>query len=105
MMELITIDEAGNAVLDPFTATRLEGFERQMEILKEKEAEVKQAVFEEMQRKGVIKIETDGMRISYVAAYDREKFDSKALKKADPDLYDDYVNFTHVKANIQVRLK
>ena len=103
MMELITIDEAGNAVLDPFTATRLEGFERQMEILKEKEAEVKQAVFEEMQRKGVIKIETEGMRINYIAAFDREKFNSKSLKKDNPDLYDDYVDITHVRANIQVR--
>lgn len=105
MMELITIDNSGNAVLDAFVASQLEGFERQLKMLKQKEDELKDALHDEMMRKGVIKINTDGMTISFIDETDKEHFDQSAFRKDHAELYDDYIEMKRVKSYVKVRLK
>ena len=62
----------------------------------------KSAILREMQVKGVIKIETDEMTISYIAPTDRESFDAKEFRKDCPQLYDEYVRLSPVKASIRI---
>lgn len=103
-MDMITV-LGENALLDPETNTRIAEYERRMKELKAQEEELKTAIKEEMERKGIKKIETDDIIISYIAPTDRETFDSKALKKDLPTLYDDYVSITPVKASIRIKLR
>lgn len=102
--ELITISQ-GVALLDAQTAVRIAEFERKAKEIKDAEDALKKEILEEMAEKGIIKIETDDMTITYVAPTDRESFDSKRLRIERPDLYDEYVNISPVKASVRVKLK
>ena len=103
-MELIKVyGEA--AILDGTTAKHIAEFEKMAKDIKAKEDELKKAILEEMESKGIIKLETDELTISYVAATDRETFDSKKLRTDNPDLYDEYIRMSTVKPSIRIKLK
>lgn len=103
-MELIKIyGEA--AILDGTTAKHIAEFERMAKEIKAKEDELKKAILAEMESKGLVKLDTDELTISYVAATERESLDSKTLKTELPDIYDAYIKMTPVKPSIRVKLK
>lgn len=103
-MELIKIyGEA--AILDGTTAKHIAEFERMAKEIKAKEDELKKEILKEMESKGIIKLDTDELTISYVAATERESLDSKTLKTELPDIYDAYIKMTPVKPSIRVKLK
>ena len=103
-MELIKVyGEA--AILDGTTAKHIAEFEKMAKEIKAKEDELKKAILTEMESKGIIKLETDELTISYVAATDRETFDSKKLRSDNPDLYDEYIRMSTIKPSIRIKLK
>lgn len=104
MNELIKL-ENGTALLNHETAIQIAEFEKQMKFLKEKEDELKTAVLGEMENKGIIKLETPELDITYVAPSDREVFDSKNFRKSHPDLYDEFCRMTSVKSSIRLKVK
>jgi len=104
MSGLITQKE-GIAILDPETSRRIADFERKMKEIQRVEDEIRRAILEEMQEKKIIKLETDDLVISYIAATDRQTFDTKAFRKDQPDLYDEYIKISPVKESIKIRLK
>ena len=103
-MDLIKI-ENNNAVLDREIAYQIAEFERQAKFIEEQEKRLKSAILNEMESKGIIKIETDSILISYVAPTDREKFDSKGFKSDHPEMYDEYVSMSPVKSSIRIKVK
>lgn len=104
MNELITVTEAG-AILNPDTAGKIAEFERAAKEVKEREDELKKAILSEMESKGVIKLDTDDLTISYVAPTDRETLDTKTLREELPDIYDAYIKISPVKSSIRIKLK
>ena len=103
-MELIKVyGEA--AILDGTTAKHIAEFEKMAKDIKAKEDELKKAILAEVESKGIIKLETDELTISYVASTDRETFDSKKLRADNPDLYDEYIRMSTVKSSIRIKLK
>ncbi len=103
-MELIKVEQ-NVPVLDAEISYQIAEFERQAKFIEEQEKRLKSAILTEMESKGIIKIETDSILISYVAPTDREKFDSKKFKSDQPELYDEYVSMTPVKASIRIKVK
>ncbi len=101
--ELITVSQ-GVALLDAQTAVRIAEFERKMKEIKAAEDALKAAILEEMESKGIKSIKTDDMTISFVAASEKETFDSKQLRADEPDMYDKYIKMTPVKASIRIKL-
>lgn len=93
------------ALLDPDVSAKIADFERQVRAIKEQEDDLKKAIMDEMETKGIIKVETEDLLISYVAKTDREKFDSKKFRKDNPDLFDEYVSMIPVKASIRIKVK
>lgn len=104
MNDLIVMD-GSVAVLDAKTAADIAEFERQMKVIKDREDALKQAILSEMESKGIIKIETEEMTITYVAPTDRETFDGKTFRKDHADLYDEYVRISPVKSSVRIKLK
>lgn len=104
MNDLITITN-GVAVLDSDISSRIADFERKLKDIKEAEDKLKQGVLEEMQEKGILKIETEEMTISYIAPTDRETFDSKRFRAEHEDLFDEYVRMSPVKASVRIKVK
>lgn len=104
MNDLITIKD-GNALLDVETSAKIAEFERKMKEIKEAEDALKQGILKEMEQKGILKVETEEMTISYVAPSDRETFDSKRFKFDHPDMFDEYVKMSPVKASVRIKVK
>ena len=104
MNELITIND-GVALLNPETSAKIADFERKMKAIKEAEDELKKSILEEMESKGILKIETDDLIINYIAPTDRETFDSKQFRADHAELFDEYVRMSPVKSSVRVKVK
>lgn len=104
MNDLITIED-GFAILDHKVATQIADFERVIAQLKEKEDELRERILFEMEQKGIKKIDTMDLVLTYKAPYDRESFQSKQFREDNPDLYDQYIRMTPVRASVSIKLK
>lgn len=104
MDKLIRIEQ-NTALLNPEVSSRLAEFERMAKEIKAKQDELKQRVLAEMEEHGILKIETDELIINYIAPSNRETFDSKAFRKDNPDLYDNYVKISEVSASVRMKVK
>ena len=102
-MELIKIDN-GRGALAQEVINKIADFERKAKEIKDAEDELKERIREEMEAKGIIKIETPDVVINYIAHTDRETFDSKKFRSDNPDLYDEYVRMSPVKASIRIKV-
>lgn len=103
MNEIVVIGDKG--LLNPEISDKIADFEKKIKKLKEQEDLLKQSILEEMEAKGIVKIENDDLLISYIAPTDRETFDSKKLREDNPDLYDEYIKISKVKASIRIKVK
>lgn len=101
---LITI-ENNVAVLMPSASAMLADFEREAKAIEEKQKALKKRILDEMEKHGIIKIETDDLTITYIAPTTRETFDSKAFRAVNPDLYDDYIKIGSVAPSVKIKLK
>lgn len=103
-MDELIVYENNTALLNPAVSIKLAEFERVVKEFKAKEEELKQKILEEMESKGILSIKSPELTISYVAPTSRETFDSKAFRKDHPDLYDQYVNISLVKASVRMKV-
>ena len=101
MDKLIRIEQ-NTALLNPEVSSKLAEFERMAKEIKAKEDELKQRILAEMETNGILKIETDELIINYIAPSNRETFDSKAFRKDNPDLYDEYIKISPVSASARM---
>lgn len=104
MADLIRIDGT-RALLDVTVSQKIAAFEKQIKEMKAQEDLLKAMILDEMERRGIIGLETDELKVSYVAATDRETFDSKALRADHPELYDEYVRISPVKSSVRIKVK
>lgn len=104
MDNLIRIEQ-GTALIEPSVSFALAEFERQVKEIKAKQDALKQRILEEMESNGILKIDTDDLAITYVAPTSREAFDSKKFRQCYPDIYDDFVSISPVKASIRMKVK
>lgn len=101
MLELVE----GTAVLAEEAVAKIVEFERMAKQIKESEDKLKAAILKEMEEKNILSIDSPELKISYVAATQRETFDSKAFREDFSDLYDEYVKLAPVKASIRIKVK
>lgn len=104
MNDLILYSE-GKALLDPDVADLITDFERKIKRLKQTEDELRGRILEEMEEKGIKKLETPNMTITYKAPFDKETFQSKEFRTDHPELYDAYVKISTNKSSIMIKLK
>ena len=104
MNELITIVD-GATILDIEVAEQIAEFERKAKEIEEAEKTLREQIQKEMEEKGIKSIQTRDLTISYKASYDKETFQTKDFRKENPDLYDQYVKISPVKASVSIRLK
>lgn len=102
--ELIVVKD-DVALLDLETTKKIADFERKMKEIKDAEETLREMILEEMEEKGIKKIETEDFSITYRAPYDKESFQSKEFRAEHPDLYDSYVKMSPCKASVTIKLK
>lgn len=103
MSNLIVLTKNG-ALLSADTAAKIADFERQKKKLDALENVLRAEIMMEMEQRGIIKAVSEEVSISYIPEGDRESFDSKAFRKDHPDLYDEYVRLSRVKASIRIKV-
>lgn len=93
------------ALLEPEVSANIAYFETLIKYAKEQEEILKKAILDEMEAKGILKIDTPELTITYVGSTDRETFDAKGFRADYPNLYDDYVLIKGVKPSIRIKIK
>lgn len=79
--------------------------EKQAKEIKDKQKELQTSLCKAMEQYGVKKIDNDSFTVTYVAEHDTERFDSKAFKEENPDIYDSYVKMSKVKPSVRITIK
>ena len=102
MNELIKFE---NGKLAQETIDYITAVESQMKTLKEQYEQFKTALLSAMEQNGIVKIESDNVRINYIAETTRETFDSKQFKEDMPDLYNEYVKISKVKPSVRIKVE
>lgn len=102
MSNIIKASESGSISKD--AEREIIYIENTMKELKAQYDEIKARILAEMSANNIIKVSTDNITISYIAATDRETFDSKAFRKDYPDLYDEYVTFKPIKESVRIKV-
>lgn len=102
MNELIKFE---NGKLAQQTIDYITAVESQMKTLKEQYEQFKTALLVAMEQNGIVKIESDNVRINYIAETTRETFDSKQFKEDMPDLYNEYVKISKVKPSVRIKVE
>lgn len=92
-------------VLKEETSIALATFEKKIKELKEQEEELKERLLNEMESKGILKVDTPELTITRKAPTTKESLDSKLLKAELPDIYDTYVKISPVKGSITIKVK
>lgn len=103
-MKLIKL-EAGVPAIPQETVRKAIKLQEQYKRAEQKLKAFKAALIQEMEKNRIIKIESEEMSINYIPAFDRESFDAKSFRQAEPDLYDDYVKITAVQPSVRIKLK
>jgi hypothetical protein len=104
MQELIKL-ENGEYGLSNDVITTIIDIETEIKKLKELQDNYKEILLNKMEEENIIKIDIPELTITRVPETTRETFDSKRLKKDNPDLYDEYINISPVKSSIRVKVK
>lgn len=84
---------------------RIISLEKQAKEIKKQQDSMKNEILEAMQEYGVLKLDNEFMKIAFIPEHDAEKFDSKAFKSENPDIYDSYVKLSKVKPSIRITVK
>lgn len=78
---------------------------KQLADLKAQEKALKEALLEEMEKRGIKKIDTPKLTITHIDATTKETFDTKAFREKHRDLYDEYASLSEVKAYVKIGVK
>lgn len=101
MQELITKENT----LAVQTNNQLVFLENQIKELSDIRDKVRSLIKEEMERKGIYKLENDDICITYIGETERETFDSKTFKKEHPSIYEEYTKSSKVSATVRIKVK
>ena len=108
MNEIIILgDNKNEFIIQPEAMRSIAEIENKMKELKKAQDDYKKQLLNEMEEKGIFKIESEkeGLTISYVEAReDLEVFNKDKFREENPDLYDKYVTLDgKKKAYITIR--
>lgn len=67
--------------------------------------DLKAMMLAEMEAKGLTKVSNDEITVTYVPATEAERLDTKRLRSEREDIYNEYVKFVPVKAQLRITQK
>lgn len=104
IQELITIED-GKALVSQFASQQLAMVEMQIKEMIEFRDSYKKKILEEMENKGIMKIESDDLTITYKGEYETNKFDVTRFKIENPELYEEYLEPSTTKPSVTIKVK
>lgn len=104
-MNDLIVREGNQPILKPEVLAKLIWLEDMAKKVSDEQKKLKEAIREAMEAQGIIKIDTPEIMINYIAATDRESFDSKTFREDFPEIYDTYIKMTTVAPSIRIKIK
>jgi len=84
---------------------QLAELKRQEQAFEEVTEKIRSAILNAMEENGVKSFESDLLKITYVAPYEKEQVNTTKLRAEEPDLYRKYLKTSQVNASLRVKLK
>lgn len=104
-MNDLIIENSDKFELQAETTNKLVALETQIKRLTDLRNEVRDAIINEMEYKGILKLENDELAITYIAGGERETFDTSKFKEEHRGIYNLYVKTSQVKPTVRIRVK
>ena len=67
--------------------------------------ELKAKMLQAMEENNILELSNEDLKIRYVAPTEAERFDSKAFRASHEELYNEFVKYTPVKAQLRITKK
>lgn len=83
----------------------LKNLDEEKKEIQAKQDELKAALLEELESRGIKSFENDKIKITYVAPSKRVTLDSKGVREKYPDIYEEFSKETETKASVRITLK
>ena len=100
------IERTGTDIIVPEeVCERIISLEKQAKEIKKQQDSMKAEILDAMQKYDVLKLDNEFLKILFIPEHDAERFDSKAFKEDNPDIYDSYVKMSTVKPSIRITVK
>lgn len=100
------IERTGSGVTLPEeVCEKIVSLEKQAKEIKRQQDSMKKEILDAMQKYDVLKLDNEFLKILFIPEHDAERFDSKAFKEDNPDIYDSYVKISNVKPSIRITVK
>lgn len=100
--KLIAIQD--NKLTNIFTTHYVE-LKNTIENLTQELDELKELVLTEMEANNLLELSNDELKIRYIAPTAQERFDSKKFREEQEELYNQYIKFIPVKAQLRITKK
>ena len=107
MNELI-VKSGDTDIIDPQAVQAIVEYTLAVKVAEAKLDDIKERLREEMERKNVIKLESEAddmkVTVNFIAPTDSESFNSKKFRKDHPDLYDEYVEIKQKSGYLKMKV-
>lgn len=103
-MNDLIVKEKDQFVIDPQIASIIVEYSTTIKVAEKKLDEIKTLLKEAMVKNKIIKVEGDGVKVTYIGPTDTETFDKKSFRRDYPDTYDKYVSFKKRDGYIKVEM-
>lgn len=100
--EIIKIDKDNYSL--PETLKSISDFEREIEVLKKQEKEMKETLLKCMEESGTLKLKNEDLTISFVGETFKDTFDTKAFKEKYPELYKQFTKTSITSSSVRFTL-
>lgn len=103
--EVISYTTNENNLINKEVVKNIVAIEKELKTIQDKEKELKKVLLEGMKKRGLKKIDTPELTLTYIEPSDRGKFNANKLREDNPDLYDEYITISKVKESIRIKIK
>lgn len=100
-----TLIKKGSMQVTVKYSTRYLVLKARQDAITEELNELKAMMLAEMEAKGLTKVSNDEISITYIPETEAERFDSKRFRSEQEELYNQYVKFVPVKAQLRITKK
>ena len=104
-MNDLIIEQGTTFEIEPATQNKLILLEQQIKRLTDLRDEIRDTIMNEMEYKGIYKLENDELALTYLQENERESFDTVRFKKEHYNLYSMYIKKSRVKPSLRIRVK
>lgn len=84
---------------------RVATFQTELEVLRQKDSDLRKAIKEAMEANNIKKFENDYIAVTYIAPTTRTTFDSIKFKEEQPEVYEQYTKTSNISDSVRIKVK